>query len=256
MTISVTVADLSKSYGTHPALKRLSFTAAPGSIYGLIGPNGAGKTTTLSILAGLVSPTSGSVSILGKDAAPNRRDLVSKIGFSSPQLSFFDYLTGAEVILTCAFMHGIGGQEAERRLEDLVELLDLEQASGSYIHQYSHGMRQKLGLACALVHAPEVLLLDEPFIGLDPTAVFRISRTLGQMSSKGGTVLLTSHDLALVERLCDRVGILHEGVLKREIDLPKAAGSTARCGAGMESGLESALWEVVGTPIFRELSWL
>lgn len=255
MNPSVAVTDLSKCYGKHMALKLLSFTVGPGSIYGLIGPNGAGKTTSLSILAGLVSLTSGSVSILGMNVEPNRSELVAKVGFASPQLSFFDYLAGAEVMLTCGLLHGLKAHEAKRRMQDLLALLDLEEAGGHYLYQYSYGMRQKLGLACALIHAPDVLLLDEPFIGLDPASVYRISRMLKRMSAKGRTIVLTSHNLALVERLCDRVGILHEGTLKREIELAATGGNRA-AHADVESGLESVLWEVVGTPEFKELSWI
>jgi len=255
MNPSVMVTGLWKYYGKHLALSELSFAVEKGSVYGLIGPNGAGKTTTLSILAGLVSPTAGSVLILGMDVRPNRRELVSRVGFASPQLSFFDYLTGAELMVTCGLMHGLNAREVKSRMHDLLALLDLEEASAHYLYQYSYGMRQKLGLACAMMHAPEVLLLDEPFIGLDPTSIYRISHTLKQMSAHGRTIVLTSHNLALVERLCDRVGILHEGTLKREIDQPAVACNQA-AQAGAPTGLESALWEVVGTPEFEELRWI
>jgi len=254
MNPSVMVTGLWKYYGKHLALRELSLTVEEGSIYGLIGPNGAGKTTSLSILAGLVSPTAGSVLILGMDVRPNRRELVSRVGFASPQLSFFDYLTGAELMVTCGLMHGLKVGEAKSRMKDVLALLDLEEAAGHYLYQYSYGMRQKLGLACALIHAPRVLLLDEPFIGLDPTSIYRISRTLKQISAHGRTVVLTSHNLALVERLCDRVGILHEGTLKREIDRPAAGTQAAE--AGGQTGLECALWEVVGTPEFEDLKWI
>jgi ABC-2 type transport system ATP-binding protein len=203
-------------------------------------------------MAGLISPTSGKVSILGMEAGPNRPELVSKMGFASPQLTFFDYLTGAEVVSTCGLLHGLKKGEAVSRMNDLFALLDLKAAAGHYLYQYSHGMRQKLGLACALVHAPEVLLLDEPFLGLDPTSAYRLFLLLRQMSAHGRTVLVTSHDLTLVARLCDRVGILYEGTLKRQIDLPLAAGGETDDG----KPLESLLWEVVGIPEFRELSWI
>ncbi len=253
MSSPVEVKDLCKSFGRIAAVRELSFAAEAGSIYGLIGPNGAGKTTTLSILAGLVSPTSGSASVLGLDVRPNRRELVSRVGFATPQLTFFDYLSGAEILLTCALMHGVAAREAERRIRDLLVLFDLEGAAGQYLYQYSHGMRQKLGLACALVHAPEVLFLDEPFVALDPASVFRIVRTLRRFSAGGRTVVLTSHDLALVESLCDRVGILHQGTLKREIPLSPPSGSGP---ANPRVGLESVLWEVVGAPEVYDLSWI
>jgi len=254
MNASVIVDDLTKFYGKHMAVQHLSFMVEPGTIYGLIGPNGAGKTTTLSILAGLVSPSSGKASILGMEVKPNRRELVGKTGFASPQLSFFDYLSGAEVILTCGLMHGLQPRTAEQRMKDLLDLLDLEHAAGNYLYQYSHGMRHKLGLACALIHAPEVILLDEPFIGLDPASVFRLSRTLDQMSASGRTVVLTSHDLALVARLCHRAGILHEGMLKREIEISQATRTAAS--DPIQVDLEAVLWEVAGTPGFAPLSWL
>jgi len=254
MNPSVAVTDLSKSYGRCAAIRKISFTVEPGSIYGLIGPNGAGKTTTLSILAGLVSATTGHVAILGVDVETNRRELMRKVGFASPKYAYFDYLTGVEVLLTCGLMHGLKPREAKRRMDELLATMELEEAAGHYIYEYSHGMRQKLGLACALIHAPEVLLLDEPFIGLDPTSVYRISRILRQMSECGRAIVLTSHDLALVERLVDCVGILHQGVLKRQIERHRARDG----GAPMEvhSSLESVLWEVVGTPDFKELSWI
>jgi ABC-2 type transport system ATP-binding protein len=252
MKRSVEVAELSKCYGRNPALTRLSFTADTGSIYGLIGPNGAGKTTVLSILAGLVSPNSGEASILGTKVKPNDPALTSAVGFATPQLSFFDYLTGAEVLLACGLMHGLRRGVAISRMRDLLTLLDLEPAAGQYLHQYSHGMRQKLGLACAMIHSPQVLLLDEPFLGLDPTSVYRLVHTLKRGSKNGRTIVLTSHDLSLVERLCDRVGILHEGTLKREIALGAASNQPAPPG----TGLASSLWEVVGMPQFTELSWI
>ena len=254
MTRSVVVKDLAKNYGGVAALTGLTFSVEPGSIYGLIGPNGAGKTTTLAILAGLIQPDSGSASILGIDVQPNRRELVSRVGFASPQFSFFDYLTGAELLVAFGALHGLGSAEARHRADDLLELFDLEGAAGNYLYQYSQGMRQKLGLACALIHAPDVLLLDEPFIGLDSTSIYRLVCTLRQVAVSGRTIVLTSHDLALVERLCGSVGILHEGKIKREIELAETAGRQR--GEGGESGLESVLWEVVGTPELKELTWI
>ena len=259
MTASVLVQELTKSYGHTRALKRLTFEVASGSIYGLIGPNGAGKTTAFSILAGLMRPTSGNVRILGIDVRPNARELASRIGFSSPQFGLFDYLNGREILLACALMHGIAADQAEARANDLLELLDLESAAGHFVYEYSQGMRQKLGLACSFIHAPDVLLLDEPFIALDPSSVYRVVLMLRQMAEGGRTVVLSSHDLALVERVCHRVGILHEGELKYETDLAPAAGLPAGlqpAGAPGQSHLESLLWQVVGAPDMKELSWL
>ena len=258
MNSSVIVTGLSKSYGTTLALDKLSFTVKPGSIFGLIGPNGAGKTTSLAILAGLIQPTSGAAWVQGMQVRPGNRSLASKVGFSSPQFPFFDYLTGIEVLLMCGLMHGLASPQAKSRTSDLLELLDLESAAGQYLYQYSQGMRRKLGLACALVHAPEVLLLDEPFAGLDPTSVCRLLCCFRQIATNGRTIILSSHDMALIERLCHRVGILHGGVLKREIELASVTDrvSPNSSEADSNSRLESLLWEVVGAPEIKALAWI
>jgi ABC-2 type transport system ATP-binding protein len=253
---AVEVTDLCKSFGRHLALDHLSFKVAQGSIYGLIGPNGAGKTTTLSIMAGLVSPTSGQVVISGLKVRPNLPGLVSRVGFASPRYGYFDYLAGGELVTLCGLMHGLSSREAQRRSRDLMSLLDLEMAANHYLCHYSHGMRQKLGLACALVHAPDVVLLDEPFIGLDPVSIYRVFHTLRKMSLQGRTIVLTSHDLALVERLCDRVGILHDGVFKREFNPTRIDSGKVSHHPNGGSELESVLWEVVGIPEFKPLAWL
>ncbi len=259
MTQSIDVSALCKNYGRTQALKGLSFSVPSGSIYGIIGPNGAGKTTTLSILAGLRRATSGAARILGIEVEPNHPELTSRIGFASPQFGMFDYLKGHEILSACALMHGLAVDEAERRVKDLLELLDLQSAAGHFVYQYSQGMQLKLGLACALVHAPEVLLLDEPFGGLDNTSVYRLIVTLRRMVAQGKTVLLTSHDLGQVERVCDRVGILHEGVLKHEAEMSTsmaaALGGRASSG-GQRSSLEALLWDVVGAPETIVLNWL
>ncbi|MEJ2083798.1 MAG: ABC transporter ATP-binding protein [Acidobacteriota bacterium] len=248
MTPSIEVAELSKNYGRTEALRGLTFSVSAGSIYGIIGPNGAGKTTTLSILAGLRRATSGTARILGIEVEPNHPKLMSHLGFSSAQFGLFDYLKGHEILSACALMRGLSADEAERRVADLFELLDLKSAAGL-----------KLGLACALIHAPDVLLLDEPFGGLDNTSVYRLIGTLRYMVSRGKTVLLTSHDLGQVERVCDYVGILHEGVLKHEAQLSGSytdIQSAQRAPGDRRSSLESLLWDVVGAPKTIELGWL
>ena len=189
--LSVVSTNLSKAYGKTQALNRLNLKVEAGSIYGLIGPNGAGKTTSLALLAGLIRPTSGTVWILGRQVRPGCRELASGIGFSSPQFPLLDYLTGFEVLLACGLMHGLKSQEVKRRISDLLELMDLQSAAGQYVCQSSQGMKQKLGLACALIHAPEVFLLDEPFLGLDPTSIYRLVCLFGQMARNGRTIIIT-----------------------------------------------------------------
>jgi ABC-2 type transport system ATP-binding protein len=258
MKPSIEAVHLSKIYGKVQALSRLHFEVETGAIYGLIGPNGAGKTTSLAILAGLIQPTSGTARILGQPVQTGSHELASRIGFSSPQFPLFDYLTGIEMLSACGLMHGLPAHAAKKRTNDLLDLMDLGSASAQYVCTYSQGMRQKLAVACALIHAPEVVLLDEPFLGLDPTSIYRLVQLFTCMAAKGRTLIISSHHMALVERLCNRVGILHNGVLQREIDIAAQRGASSAIASETKSVsmLESALWEVVGTPESKELTWI
>lgn len=249
---------LSKTYGKTQALINLNLKIEAGSIYGLIGPNGAGKTTSLAVLAGLIQPTSGTAWILGRKVRTGCRELASKVGFCSPQFPLLDYLTGLEMLSACGLLHGLARQEVKTRTDDLLDLMDLQPAAGQFICHYSQGMRRKIGLACALVHGPEVLLLDEPFHALDPVSIYRLVSLFRGLAANGKTIVLSSHDMALVERLCHRAGILHKGVLQKEIAISPQGmpGSQVRNSPALDSILESALWEVVGTPVTKPINWM
>jgi ABC-2 type transport system ATP-binding protein len=253
MDMIVKTVDLGKTYGKTQALGRLTLDIRRGEIYGLIGPNGAGKTTTLALLAGLVRPSSGRAWIGGVEVLPGDGRTAALTGFASPQFPLLDYLTGREILTACGRLHRLDRSEVARRTGELLEMLEIDGAADRYIGRYSLGMKQKIALGCALIHAPEVCLFDEPFLGLDPAAVFRLLGLFRRMASGGRTLILSSHDMGRMERLCDRVGILHQGLLQREIGLAPA-------GAGRVSPpppeLESALWEVAGGPGERELSWI
>jgi ABC-2 type transport system ATP-binding protein len=258
MKWSLETTFLSKTYGKTEALNGLNLKIASGTIYGLIGPNGAGKTTVLAILGGLVKPTAGSAWMLGMKVRPGCRELAAKAGFSSPQFPLLDYLSGYEILATCGRMHQLAPEEVRARIIDLLALLDLRSAENEYVCHYSYGMRQKLSLACALIHSPEVILLDEPFLGLDPVSVYRLTFMLKQMAANGRTILISSHDMTLMERLCHTAGILHKGVLQREITLKSPAADTPTIHKDIcaQSFLEAALWEVAGIPEIKTLSWI
>jgi|WetSurMetagenome_2_1015567.scaffolds.fasta_scaffold06106_7 ABC-2 type transport system ATP-binding protein len=258
MNFTCLTTGLSKTYGKTQALSCLSLKIEAGFIYGLIGPNGAGKTTSLAVLAGLIAPTSGTAWILGRRVRSGCRELASKVGFCSPQFPLLDYLTGLEMLSACGLLHGLARQDVKTRTNDLLDLMDLQPAAGQYIGHYSQGMRRKIGLACALVHRPEILLLDEPFHGLDPISIYRLVTLFRQLAANGRTIILSSHNMALVERLCNRVGILHKGVLQKEISIsPQGApGFQVQSDAAPYSMLESALWEVVGTPVAKPINWM
>jgi ABC-2 type transport system ATP-binding protein len=258
MKSNIAAVEISKSYGKTKALNGLNFEVEPGGIYGLIGPNGSGKTTSLAILAGLIRPTSGTAWILGRQVQPGSRALASAIGFSSPQFPLFDYLTGFEMLSACGLMHGLAAAEVKQRAGDLLDLMDLTSASEEYLCLYSQGMKQKMALACALIHSPEILLMDEPFLGLDPMAIYRLDCLFRQLAAEGRTLILSSHNMALVERLCSRVGILFQGVLQREFAIASPGGGLV--GSSLEarpmSTLETALWEVAGVPESKKPIWM
>jgi ABC-2 type transport system ATP-binding protein len=255
MTTVIEVTELAKRYGSTEAISGLTFSVPRGSIYGLIGANGAGKTTTLSILAGLLSASSGQAKVLDIPVSPDDKSLAGRIGFHSAQFDFPDYLTGREILIAQGRLHDVPAGDVLSRVGDLLKLFDLDHAGEHYVYEYSQGMRQKLGLAAALIYSPEVLLFDEPFDGLDATSVFRLIETFRSMVRRQKTILLTSHDLAIVERLCDRVGVLHDGRIQRELDLQSDPPSPGDSSRGTAS-LESALWNIVGSPKYDELPWL
>lgn len=253
MDILVKTVDLSKTYGKARALGELTLGVRKGEIYGLIGPNGAGKTTTLALLAGLLRPSSGKAWIGGVEVRPGDGRTAALTGFASPQFPLLDYLTGREILTACGRLHRLGRAEVARRAGDLMDLMEIGAAADQVIGRYSLGMKQKLALCCALIHAPAVCLLDEPFLGLDPAAIFRLLGLFRRMADGGRTLILSSHDMGRMERLCDRVGILHQGLLQREIGRAPAGAASV---PSPPPALESALWEVAGGPGERALSWI
>ena len=162
------------------------------------------------------------------------------------------------MLSACGLMHGLAAAEVKQRAGDLLDLMDLTSASEEYLCLYSQGMKQKMALACALIHSPEILLMDEPFLGLDPMAIYRLDCLFRQLAAEGRTLILSSHNMALVERLCSRVGILFQGVLQREFAIVSPGGGLV--GSSLEarpmSTLETALWEVAGVPESKKPIWM
>ena len=196
------------------ALRGLNLEVAPGQVYGLLGPNGSGKSTTLKIILGLVSPTTGTTRIFGRDS----RDVSSReaVGFLPESPYFYKYLTGAETLRFYGKLCGLGGQNLRARTSELLALVRLEKARDRPLGGYSKGMLQRIGLAQALIQEPRLVVLDEPTAGVDPEGSTEIRDLILDLKSRGITVLLSSHLLAQVQEVCDRVGILAQGVLVRE----------------------------------------
>jgi ABC-2 type transport system ATP-binding protein len=204
---------LGKSFGAFTAVRDLAFSVERGEVFGFLGPNGAGKTTTIRMLMGILVPGSGSVTIDGLDCQSDRVELKRRVGYLPDNPIFYDYLRGREILQFVGEMHGHPRAEAERRSAALLEELALEDAAEEYAANYSAGMKKKLGLACALIHDPVVLILDEPTNGLDPRAAREVQERLRISAAQGVTIFLSTHLLDMAQRLCSRVGIIHKGEL-------------------------------------------
>ncbi len=213
MDLAVHTHGLRREFGTFVAVDGIDFAVPRGSLYGFVGPNGAGKSTTIKCLTGLLAPTSGSMSLLGLDPVKDPVAVKRQIGVVPEDLALFEQLTAAETLAFVGQVHGLAAATIKTRSAELLALMDLESASGQMVADYSHGMRKKTSLAAALLPAPKLLFLDEPFEGVDAIASRQIKDLLLEYVRRGGTVFLTSHILEVVERLCDHIGVIHKGRL-------------------------------------------
>jgi len=209
----VEIHELTRRYGNLEALRGLNLRILPGETFGLLGPNGAGKSTTIKILATLLRPTSGTARLLGYDLVDQANDIRRIIGYVPEGADLYDALTGMEFLDLVADLHRLSPTEASRRRDPLVDAFALTDDIGRPIGGYSKGMKQKVLLIAALQHDPEILLLDEPLDGLDVAAQEHLKGILRKHTAAGRTVIYSSHILEVVERICDRVGIIHRGRL-------------------------------------------
>lgn len=204
---------LTKLYGDVPAVDDLSLRIPPGQIFGFLGPNGAGKTTTIRMLVGLLRPTSGSIRIAGLDMATQALEARARLAYLPDTPYLYEKLTGREFIHFVAGLYRVPPEAATRRANELLPLFGLADRADDLIEGYSHGMRQKTVLVAALVHDPQVMFLDEPTVGLDPRSARLLRDVLRRLVDRGTTVFLSTHILEIAERLCNRVGIIHDGRL-------------------------------------------
>ena len=207
---AILTEKLTKIYGKVHALDGLDLQVEAGSIYGFLGPNGAGKTTTMRILTGLARPTSGNASVAGVDLLHDNRQLTSHIGYLPEEPAFYPWMTPIEFLDYLGRLHGLSLKDRNARAKELLKLVNLDDSARRRIGGFSRGMRQRLGLASALVNQPEVLLLDEPASALDPSGRKEVLEMIGGLQGKC-TVLMSTHILADVERVCDVVGIMDHG---------------------------------------------
>ena len=210
---AVETSQLVKQFGDFVAVDHLNLHVSRGSFFGFLGPNGAGKSTTIKMLTGLLAPTSGTLHVLGLDISTQAMEVKRLIGVVPEDLNLFERLTGAEMLSFTGRMYGVGKQEVAQRSKELLDLMELQDEPGKLIVEYSHGMKKKLSLACALIHRPEILFLDEPFEGVDAIASRTLKDLLSRLTARGLTVFLTSHVLEIVERLCTDIAIIAQGRL-------------------------------------------
>ena len=207
----IEVRGLTKLYGSLMAVDDLSFAVAPGEVLGLVGPNGAGKTTTLRSLVGIIRPTRGSIRIGGVDLEHDAVEAKRQLAFMPDEPRLFDYLTVEEHLRFTARLYGV--RDADERITALLRELELGEKTGALPDELSRGMKQKLAIACGLLHEPTALLFDEPLTGLDPAGMRRMKHTIVERARQGAAVILSSHLLQLVEEVCTRVLVIHRGRL-------------------------------------------
>jgi ABC-2 type transport system ATP-binding protein len=239
--LAIQTTGLRKAFGDLVAVDGIDLAVPRGSFYGFLGPNGAGKSTTIKCLTGLLRPTSGTCRILDMDLFATPVDVKRRIGVVPEDLALFDRLSGVETLAFVGQVHGLDKASVRARSAELIELMDLKSAANDLVADYSHGMRKKIALAAALLPAPRLLFLDEPFEGIDAIASRQIKDLLAHFVKTGGTVFLTSHILEIVERLCDHIGIIHKGKLV-------AQGTLADLHSGRATGqsLEEIFLSIVG----------
>ena len=223
----IEISGLTKKFGTFRAVDNLDLTVKPGEVFGFIGPNGAGKTTTIKVLAGILAPTRGRITIAGIDLLAHPEAAKNKIGFIPDRPYLYEKLTGMEFLRFTADLYGVPDKIFSDKAQQQLEMFSLADWSDEMIESYSHGMRQRLIMAAALLHDPAVIIVDEPMVGLDPVAIMMVKDLFQRLARAGVTVFMSTHTLAVAEDVCDRIGIINRGRLIASgttADLQRTAG--------------------------------
>ena len=249
----IEIRGLSKQYGPLVAVDDLTLTIERGQLFGFIGRNGAGKTTTIRMMMGLLEPTEGTVCLGGFDIRREPERAKATTGYLPDHPFLYDKLTGLELLRFVGGLYGIERRECEARSQELLYDFALAERAHELVETYSHGMKQRLALAAALIHRPEILVLDEPMVGLDPQGALDFRRLLRRLGETGVTIFISTHSLAVAEEICDRFGILDRGRLMALGDLTELRARAARGPSngnasddGDGSSLESVFLRLVG----------
>jgi len=252
---SVETVGLTKVFGDKVALDHLDLIVRPGEFFGFLGPNGAGKTTTIKLLCGLARPSSGSATVLGHDVVRDPVEVKARIGVLPEEINTYERLTGRELLEFTGRMHGLARDLSRERGERLFDLMEIEEDDrGKLVVDYSMGMRKKTLLACALIHGPRVLFLDEPFNGIDAVTTGALRRVLSGLTESGVTIFFSSHVMEVVEKVCTRIAIILAG---RLITTGTLAEIRAAHGFEHDAPLERVFVDLVGGSRQRgDLEWL
>jgi len=211
--IAIRLSDVRKSYGTTVAVRQLSLQIPRGQLFAFLGPNGAGKTTTIKMIVGLLRPDAGLVNVCGQDITTNGLAVKAQLAYVPDQPFLYEKLTGREFLHFVAEIYGLNPKRRDENLASLIRRLDIGEFLDQLTESYSHGMKQKVVLAAALLHEPAVLIIDEPMVGLDPRAIRAVKNLFIEHTRRGGTVFMSTHTLDIAEAVADRIGIINSGEL-------------------------------------------
>ncbi len=231
------IENLTKTYGEKKAVDNLSLHIAPGEIYGFIGHNGAGKTTTIKACCGIIKPDSGTIRIGGMSIAEQPIQCKRTFAYIPDNPDMYAFLSGIKYLNFVADVYGVGAGERDQRIKEYADLLELTSDLAQPVSAYSHGMKQKLAIIAALIHEPKLLIMDEPFVGLDPKASHLVKGLMRQLCDRGGAVFFSTHVLEVAEKLCDQVAIIKQGKLVVSGSMEEVKGDTS---------LESVFLELEG----------
>jgi ABC-2 type transport system ATP-binding protein len=262
-TAAIQTHGLTRRFGALTAVDGVTLSVAPGQFFGFLGPNGAGKSTTIKMLTGLLEPSEGTIEILGQPFNSDALDLKRQIGVVPEGMALLGRLTAPEYLRFVGRMYGLDSATTNQRTVELLEFMQLANENKKMVTDFSHGMQKKLALAAAVIHAPKVLFLDEPFEGVDAIAAGMLKTMLTGMINRGATIFLTTHVLEIVERLCTHVAIISKGKLVANGSLEELRAGVASTLPGAEEGqrltLEQIFLSIVGAggqePV-QELTWL
>jgi len=238
----IKLENLTKTYPTITAVNNISLKVEKGELFGFLGPNGAGKTTTIKMMAGLIKPTSGSIFINGFNMGHDPNEVKNITGFIPDRPFLYGKLTGREFLSFVGRLYGLNNDEIIKRFEPLLNLFEMEDYVDNLIESFSHGMKQRLIFASALIHKPKLLIVDEPMVGLDPKGARLVKKIFEEVCSKGTTIFMSTHTLEIAEDMCDRIGIIQNGTI---VDVGTVKELRERTGSEGKK-LESIFFKLTG----------